>query len=243
MSPGFEPPYRRLTHEETITASFDDRIASVWPWIRNFIARSCRTRPTREVANFGFDDLLQEVWIELHAKNDEFDPTKGNYYAFAKDLVTKLCSRIRDRSLTVELPRDSRYAERQYERLAERQAISPGRRETYHRIQGARVQFYLTTDSAVIVPVERADDDDEEDRPEPETRQSLVDSIGVLDPLQARVLGSLHGIWGQAKLTPQETADKLGIDVARVASLKRSAFRKIRRRLLESGHQAVFSEN
>ena len=173
--------------------------------------------------------------------NDQFDPTKGNYYAFAKGLVTKLLYRLRDRSLTVELPRDSRYAERHLERLAEQEPLTAERHETYRRIQGARVQFYLSHETAAEIPAELTDGNPEE--AESESRQTLASVIGVLDPLQARVLGSLYGIWGQVKLTPQETADKLGIDVARVSSLKRSAFRKIRRRLLESGHRAVASDN
>lgn len=257
----------RLTQEQAAAASFDERFASIVPWLKKYIAATAGRWAKRQVANYSPEDVFHECYIELRVKNHLFDPTRSNYLGFARRLVVLLLPRLRDRSLTVELPRDSSFAERQYRKAVDAgEEVSAKRRETFERIQGARVQFYLSP-----VAVVAGDGDDEfvprdrparrlggdipvdatlglpEDRqppePDPQARRQLAAAIGHLSPIEARMVGSLYGLWGRPRLTNDELAGELGVSINQVRSVRRRALEKIKRRLLASGHRAVASDN
>lgn len=223
------------------TASRDERIRSIWPFIVRRSRQFYYTLKPRERVNFDPEDTLTELWVALAERDHKWEPAKGKYITFAGTIIDRELCAIRDKSRTVESPRNSSCRMKEYIKEEESGEISAGRLKTANDIRrtGDSAQSIGGDDGAVgLSDTGEGDPIDiltglEVSR---ERLDAIKRAIRTLEPFEASVIGNLSGLWG----LPQESvfwlAWKTGRDMSEIRQAKSSAIAKIRDYLLSIDH-------
>jgi len=222
--------HKFLSLDEARAATPEERITSIWPFVVKQATLFIASLHARELANFDADDILLEVWIELRQKDCKWDPAIGSYCSFAGKIIRHLFLRLRERSRTVESPRNTTCRLSEYQQLDEAgAAISPVRRKNWSDIS--------RTISGTARMGEQAPERASRGGPEEECldaehafvfSDAVKQALAQLSPTAARVLGRLHGLWGNPVHTVAEVARELGKSPEQVRKIRDAANQCVR---------------
>lgn len=236
--------HKFLSHKESIAATPAERIRSIWPFLFDRVMKFDKTLKPRERVNFDAEDTMLELYVTLLVKDSGWVPSKGKYITYAGTIVDReLCS-IRDRSRTVESPRNSSGRMKEY--LAEEEAgeLTARRRITAAQIKGTNCISQIPVAPGDALAPWDSGGDPCESMTTAEKNAVLSEAVSssirkALTPYEASVVGKAFGLWGN---TPKKT---LGIswetahDPIEVRRAKVSALWKIREYLASINHPAV----
>lgn len=203
-----------------------ERLASVWPFIVGQTMRFHSRMKPQEAAVFDIEDILHEIAAEVLLKNDKWDPKRGTYTAFVGRIMKNAMLGIRERSHTVQSPRNSTCRTKEYASERDKGELTPARERTWNDI----LRTFGDAEDAYEFDIPVCDTDVPEEVQSRDTDESLTnaicESLAVLDPMESLVVGSHYGLWGQEE---KEVRDILGKDRSRQASkLLSQALGKIR---------------
>src|SRR4051812_11861238 len=87
--PTFEafPKTKSLSIEAAAQASFEQRVASVWPFIVKQVNHFSKSLKPRESANYDPEDLCNALWVTLREKDAKWRPGEVKYITFASRII------------------------------------------------------------------------------------------------------------------------------------------------------------
>jgi RNA polymerase sigma factor (sigma-70 family) len=217
------------TEEDLVNSDVHTRIRSIWPFAVQKVMKFHESLKPREQANTDPEDLLSDLYIMLVEKNGQWQPERGRYITYAGKLIVRELLAIRDRSRTIQSPRNATSRMKDYQACDENGTLTERRRETYG-------QLSRTVENAKPMPSDgvawRVDDDHVEEVAERDLGEHelglISKAIRKLPPTESLVLGWASGLWGSGFCTHQEIADRLSRSVEDVRDIKASAYAKIR---------------
>ncbi len=233
-------PIEFLDDEAARSASLQDRIRSVWPFLVREVLKFAETLKPRALANFDPEDVLTELWIVLAEKDSKWEPERGRYLTFAGKIVANELHAIRDRSNTVHSPRNSACRIKEYESDELANGLSERRRKTLSDIRRVMGDHEPVEDNERIATGEGETIESVERREELRLISDAVRKAMMgLSAEEADVIGKSFGLWGQDPLSLEEIALRRGkgIDAAKKAKLRGQY--KLRRRLEDLEHPAA----
>jgi RNA polymerase sigma factor (sigma-70 family) len=240
---GLEPA--KLSPEEAITATVDQRIGSVWHYIIRKANQFVETLSRRERANYDVEDVLTEVYLELRTKDARWEPDRGNYLTFAAKIASRCMSNIRDRARTVESPRNSSCRLAQYQAAEDRGSITDRQAKTFLDVKRTARVGEIGHGGSQASGAEPTSIDDSVEAKEQERliNDAIVWGIMALTPFESMVIGAYSGLRGKEPKTLDAIAEQTSRPIRAVKQAKESAIVKIRQRLVSMGHPAIASDN
>lgn len=247
-----------LSSEEAVPATAEERIKSVWPFIVRRVLAFNKTLKPRERANYDPEDVLAELWVKLAEKNDSWESSRGSYITFVSVIVERELYAIRDKSRTIEAPRNSSCRIRQYEKEETDGTISQAKLKTASDIRrslngpcdsgacchpdGDRsgMPFDLA-DANAICPAMGAEMQETFEK----ASAVVMDAVmTALTPLEANVVSRVYGLGGRSPAPEWFVAFECQIEESEVRRAKERATKKIRKHLAFKGltAEAVFGE-
>lgn len=226
-----------LGPEESIEASTEARIVSIWPFLKRRASAFCKSLKPRERVNFDPEDVLLELWVALREKDEGWTPERGKYITYAGTIVDReLCS-IRDRSRTVESPRNSSGRMKEYQSEEESGELTHRRRVTASQILRTNdiSPIASSLNESGVLGVDK--EDPAKALVEAERKQSISGTVSLairnaLTPYESSVIGRIFGLWGESPKSTWRTAWETATDTADVRKAKNRALDKMRARLL-----------
>lgn len=226
-----------LDPEESIGATTEERIVSIWPFLKRRASAFCKSLKPRERVNFDPEDVLIELWIALKEKDEGWEPERGKYITFAGTIADReLCS-IRDRSRTVESPRNSSGRMKEYQSEEEAGELTSRRRMTASQI--ARTNDISPIASSInesgVLGVEK--EDPARAIVEAERNRTIAETVSIairraLTPYESSVIGRIFGLWGEKPKSTWRTAWETSTDQIDVKRAKSRALDKMKSQLI-----------
>lgn len=243
-----------LAVEEAVNATTEARIRSIWPFIVKRVLAFAESLKPRERVNFDPEDVLSELWVALAEKDHKWTPERGKYITFAGTIIDREFCSIRDRSRTVESPRNSSCRMKAYAKEEEDGSITPRRLKTSNDIRrtgdntsriahGDKLSSESGESEAMVLcgntkePLEIV----AESEGVAISLDAVKRAIRLLPPFEALVMGRLSGLWGKPKQSTWEIAWHTGREESEVRRAKSRAILRIRRHLISISHPAAES--
>ena len=233
-----------LSREESDVASFDERIASIWPFLARKVISFANRLKSRESSNFDCEDICQSLWITLKEKDGDWNREVGPYLPFAGKLIDRALLAIREKSHTVESPRNSSCRIRKFTEQEKAGPLSEKKAKTFKDTK--RSECEIGNIGAIYHRIgggERPDGIAERNEGARDAIDAAKHGIMSLTSVEARVIGQTFGLWGQPMLSTSEVSEGMGCRRETLKRTKAKAIDKIRERLLAMGHPAVASDN
>jgi len=230
----FGEEHEFLDTDAAILATRDERIKSIIPFLIKRINRFQESLKPRERANFDHEDTFSELYVKLAEKDADWSPERGKYITYVGVIIDRELSSIRDKSRTVESPRNSFGRLKEYQEEEESDSLSARRRKTAEDIRRtAECAAPLT----LAVEMTRHDDPSErtlKKEIDDATRSVLIRAIRTLTLFEAQVLGRSFGLFGRPVQTLFMIAWETGVEQDDVRLAKQRALAKVREILAES---------
>jgi DNA-directed RNA polymerase sigma subunit (sigma70/sigma32) len=131
----FGEHHQFLGRDEAQAVTPEARIRSIWPFILRRVVAFQRSLKSRERVNFDPEDTITELVVKLLEKDDRWEPERGKYITYAGAVIDHELSVIRDRSRTVQSPRNSVSRMREYDRNEAAGTLSERRRRTAEQVR------------------------------------------------------------------------------------------------------------
>ncbi len=205
------------------------RIRSIGGFMVRKVTRFYESLKSREKANCDPEDLLIELYIMLVEKDGHWNPERGKYITYAGKLIHRELLAIRDRSRTVQSPRNATSRLKEYQASEMEGKLSDRRRETYGQLSRTveNARSMPSADLLWLVAEDHVEEIEHQDAAE-RRLQLVARAIKRLGPVESCVIGWASGLWGSGSLTHQEIADKTRLSVEDVREIKAAAHAKIR---------------
>jgi hypothetical protein len=219
-----------LSQAEAASASRDERIRSVWPFLTQLVLEFAATLPPRARGNFDPEDILLELYVALCQKDGLYDPGRGHYVNFVGSIATRELLAVRDRMATVRCPKNGLSRARQYAEAEAADRLSEQQRWTHRdlmRALGAHGVGPTAEPADGLAGAAEQPRDDEYRRLCEAIRRALFG----LSFAEARVLSRAYGLFGRRAETVEEIAAAEGKSRPDVQKVLNLATRKFRRRL------------
>ena len=225
-----------MTQEELAKATPSVRLQSVWPRLASMAMSFQKTLKPQERVAFDFEDILSELAAEILKRDHEWDPSRGKYITYATTMISHALYALRDRTPIVNPPPNSSSRIKQYNT----ETCTERKRKTADDIQraarGATELFmhrnHDESDCDHLEPsVGPYPDTLEESELAEETLETLKRAIKRIDPLEAKVIGRLFGLWGQKQANEHLLAIELGFTEADIRKIKARGMAKMRKLL------------
>lgn len=139
---------KHLNKTEALQATRDERIRSCWGLIINNTLRFHQTLNPRQKANYSVEDILVDLWITLSERDHLWNPDRGAYSTFAWNLIHNELRNIFDRSTTVELPKDSSWRSKKYEKESKNGSLNKRKAKTYEDIKRITQPIFSLSEKA-----------------------------------------------------------------------------------------------
>jgi len=229
-----------LDEADLASATTSQRIESVWPYVSRCVLAFERTLSVRERANFDGEDICQEIFVALAERDHKWAPERGRYVTFCAAIIARELEGIRDRSRTIEAPRNSSCRVKAYRKAEETGTLSERCRATARDIErtrsgtfevdaNARAEAYREDDPASLIVAD-------------ETAKEAADAIKLalasLEPTDAEVLRRMAGVDGCASETAPQIALSLGRTDVEVRASYLRARAGVRHALIRMRHPA-----
>lgn len=233
--------HKFLAPDDAIGADFETRLRSIWPLMCRRVRGFSGTLTRRERANFDDEDVLAELVVALARKDGLWRPDHGRYITFAWAVIKSELASIRDRSRTVQSPRNSTCRLKAYQAESDAGTLTARRRATFQDIRRT---------SANPVPVGSSGDDgivDLVDERGPGGRlpcELAEDAIEraiceALEPLETESIASTAGVFGWKRRANADVAREYGVTEDDVRAARASGMAKVRDFLVSIGHPAL----
>lgn len=222
-----------LTSEEAAAETREARIKSIWPFLVRRVLNFSKTLKPRERVNFDCDDVVNELWAAIAEKDCLWSADRGKYITFAAVIIDRELCAIRDKSRTVQSPRNSSCRMKKYRGMQEDGSISSRCRQTAADIartgeNSADINDKWGIESqAASSPASAL----ETQEAASENLSLIKGAVRQLEPFEAQVLGRFSGLWGQQPESLWMIAFRCGREVNEVRRVKDRAVRKIREHL------------
>lgn len=232
-----------LTHEEAVAADAQERIRSIWPFMKNRVTAFSKTLKPRERVNFDPEDILAELYVVMIEKDGDWIPERGRYITFAGTIIDReLCS-IRDQSRTVESPRNSNCQMKKYRAEEEAGTLTDRCRRTAAQIERTSDISQIAANPGEAGAIGVIIDDPVLSLSRLEDLSRLSKSVSgavreALNPFESTVLGRFFGLWGGSPQSMWLIAWETGADISAVRKAKIRACSKMRDYLTAVGHPA-----
>jgi hypothetical protein len=229
-----------LDAEAAAAATPESRIQSIWPFIVKRVLSFQSTLKAIERANCDAEDTLTELWIALREKDRLWSPDRGKYITFAGVVIDRELCAIRDRARTVHSPRNSSCRLKEYRAEEADGTISARRRKTFDDIRRTSEGIQPIVEPATTSARTLGEDHDADALTSQEERHESIDALKAaikrLTAFEARVVGKMAGLWGQAPQSVWRIAWEAQRDPSEVRRAYSRAWRKIKVHLIEIDH-------
>jgi DNA-directed RNA polymerase specialized sigma24 family protein len=214
------------TSDLAAVATPDERIRSVWPFLVRAVLAFQKRLKDRERANFDCEDTLSSIFIDLRERDHRWVPARGKYITFAGEIARHTMFAIRDKSRTVESPRNSPCRIKKYTADMEAGTLSPTKARTFQRIK------HTVAEAVPDLDGDGAYFDDPSDILEAEdakrtARTEIAIAIRGLTSEEAYVIGASRGLWGGEPKSIQDIAELMCCQPEDVKRLRDSARAKV----------------
>ncbi|SIO37654.1 hypothetical protein SAMN05444166_4207 [Singulisphaera sp. GP187] len=231
-----------LSTEKAASATPEERIRSIWPFLVRKVNEFAKTLKPRELVNFDHEDILSELWAAVAKRDHKWTPERGKYITFAAVIVDReLCS-IRDRARTVQSPRNSSCRIKEYQAEAENGAISARRLKTMGDIMrtgDGTTQIGPGSQGDAPVCEERWVDPAQVligEESSASYREAIRSAFRSLSAIECLVMSRLNGLGGRPKQSVWKFAWMNSMDESEVRSIRSNATQKIRQHLTAIRH-------
>lgn len=237
----YGPKQHFLTTEEAVLTDCENRIRSIWPFItREVFKFQARLKPMERV-NFDEEDTVIELWVLLRENDEGWTPERGKYITYAGTLIERELQNIRDRSRTVQAPKNSGCRMKEYDTEEAEGRLTDRRRRTADDIRrtasiasGSGGPNDLLSEWLVSEASEQCSLCDQEDQDK--ARKAVGQAIMCcLTPDEAMVMGRSAGLWRQEAQSDWRIGFDTLRDAADIRKIRMRAFRKIKDYLSEIG--------
>jgi len=224
-----------------------DRLKSVEQFIRGKAASFCRTLTARERSNYDHDDIASELRLAVIEQDHGYDPRISKYITYVSAVVNHRLAFIKDHANTVESPPNSTGRIKEYQAEEENSRISPRRQKTANDIRRTKFGiisidghggvrkgepdescYLLESPLAIECPPEHRTAEAERHA---EAIKSAIEAVKTLRPIEAWLIGSTYGLWGQQIKTIGDLAAEGKTTPDKLSKIKSNAISKLRRQL------------
>lgn len=232
-----EGPIPPLGHAESIAATPQERVRSVWPFLVKSVLKFAETLRPRDLANYDPEDVLTDLYASLLEKDDKWEPVRGRYLTYAAKVCENELHAIRDRAHTVHGPRNSSCRLKQYAAASATGKLSDRKAKTWSDILRV-VGEHEGLDGEDMLPICAPDTADVVNHREHLrlVHSAVVRGIMTLAPVEAATLGGAYGLWGQPEAPLALLAFNERMSLDELKKTKGRAQDKVRARLLAVGH-------
>lgn len=231
-----------LSDEEMVRATAWERIATIEHFITGRVSQWAKTLHPRERANCDVEDAAQSVKLKLARKNDKWEPSKGKYITFAETIIRHELEHLREKSRTVESPKNCAMRLRQYEAM-DAGGAPQSKLETAEKMRRTIGGMDVAAEADGIdrchPPEILATRDEHNDL----TRRIRLAVARTCDGDEAAIVGYMCGFNGSRPRSAEEVAALLGLSQSKVIKLWTEARTKMRAMLEElnagNGNQGI----
>ena len=223
-----------LDNDAAATATAEDRIRSIWPYITRRVLKFTRKMTPRQRVNFDYEDVISELCLKLVERDDKYDPARGAYLSYAARVIENELEGIRDRAGTIEAPRNHGCRVKAYKKREEAGTLTPRLRKSaqdIERTRGGTSELAIAEETRVLEsPVTLLMEREAQEQ----TAEGLRKALAAIDPVDAEVLTRMAGLLGRDAATSQEIALSMGMTDVDVRAAYLRARGALRRYLLAS---------
>jgi len=242
--------HKFLDAAESVAATPEERIQSIWPFIVGRVRIFQSTLKVRERVNCDPEDTLSELFLALLEKDHLWSPERGRYITFAGVLVDRLLCALRDRARTVQSPRNSSCRMKEYKIEEESGSISTRRRMTaddirrtsegIHPISGGEGQSNEAMLTGVTTSEPSSIISDQETSEN--ITEAIIEAIKSLPPFESMVISKLSGLFGNKKQNISKVAFDSCREQSEIRQIKARAIESIRTHLLSIKHPVAMCD-
>lgn len=222
---------RFLDAESEKTASFEERLRSIWRYLIGKIDRFVATFTRRELAILDVEDCVHSVVEKLIENDHLWDPSRGRYSTFVDAVATSFLVTCHERSKTVMGPSNSHARLKAYRERSVDGTLTPAMRETMSRIEKA-IGDYDSLDEASFTT-----------NGHPEFDVAILRNAirSFDDPLEVWVLVRRYGLFDVKKMTFREIAWKLNVSEKIAKKIGKSAKENLKNKIsvVEDFYEAI----
>lgn len=217
-----------LSAEEAGASDFEERLASIWPFLKSQARRFEKTLKPHERQVTSHEDILSEFVLKLKREDHKYSPERGRYQSWAGEIVKHEFSKLRDNSRIVKCNNSSARS-RQYKELEETVGLTLATKRTAKDIERTGeppipIELIDKIDDCNIDPLELLTLG--------ETKNEMVLIIKTLfvqlQPRESYVMSRLYGLLGQKQKSAWQIANELGKSEHEIIQLRNSAMDKMR---------------
>lgn len=223
----FGESVRFLSPEEISKATAGERLSSVWPFILRQVKAFHATLKPQEAAVCSIEDALHEVAVAVLTRNSKWVESRGTYPGFVGRITRNALLDLRERSHTVQSPRNSSCRVREYSDLDSSGDLTIQGKKTWNDILRT---FGDSEDYAEVeIPMDFRDIPEEvhvRDKDEMLTDAICEAMMTTLTTRECMIIGRYFGLWGQEPQTLQEIFGPENAKATRKSF--RSAIQKLR---------------
>ncbi len=228
----------KLTTEQAMAATRDERIKSVGYFMLRQINSFASTMRPRERANFDVEDMWTELYTVVAKQDHKWDPATATYLTFVGMLVAHELEEIRNKSRTVQSPRNASLRLRAYAEsrangslsqrssvtdLAIRRTISDPERSFIEGSKGETSADAFLASNCEPPEVQVADKEDSR-----QNRIAMGKALARLDHLTASMIRMLYGLKGDGRVSIGEIAERSGVSYREAKRIIRAGLKELR---------------
>lgn len=228
MALAYNGPQKFLSAEEAGASGFEERLASIWPYLKGQARRFESILKPHERQVTSHEDILSEFVLKLKKEDHKYNPELGTYKEWSSEIVKHEFSKLRDNSRIVKCPNSSARS-RQYRELEETVGLTTVTKKTAKDIERTgeppiAIELVDQIDNCNIDPLELLVAGEERQ----ETVFLVKTIFAMLSPKEAFVMSRLYGLLGQKQKSSWRIANELGKSEQEIIQLKNSAMDKLR---------------
>ena len=193
-----------LTPEEAGSATPNERLESVWPFIVREATRFWNRLSAHEKPSVDLEDVIGELAIEVLQKDDKYDASKNyTYAAYVGTIIRNRLLGLRESLHIVSSPKNAACTLKHAARLSQQGLLPDRRRMTTTDI--IRTMCPADPIESAMDTVDHAPtyvEGEVELHERMTTRGSIAKILGFLTPTEAYLIGSKYGIYGSTAPLP-----------------------------------------
>lgn len=222
-----------LSLEEAAAATRDQRIASVWPYVKRRALKFVHSLSFRDQANLDFDDVCHSIYEAVAKRDHKWTPERGKYVNFAASIIENHLNGIRDTAKTVHSPRNTSCRMKEYEQSEAQGTLTDKCRKTRADIQRTHSGCGNISDLHFADHTCGPPDEGMVERERMQVYKNALDrAIAQLTPLESLILGKVNGLGGQEMTNESGIAWEMMMEVEKVRAIRKRAETKIRKLLV-----------
>jgi DNA-directed RNA polymerase specialized sigma24 family protein len=229
-----EQRHQFLANGAASTATTEQRLRSVWPFLVRRVLSFSKTLAPRDRANFDAEDILAQLVAKIAERDPKYNAERGSYVTFVATVADHELEGIRDRASTIQAPRNSSCRIKAYRKREANGTLTERCRHSANDIartkSGTHDLEFADTGSSKLLPSPLTLLIAQESSQE--TTTQLKEALASIDPVDAEVLVRRSGLFGHEIEPAGEIAPRVGLSEGDVKAAYVRARAALRRRLI-----------